>query len=76
MKWGVIGNLGGQRMKDVVLEAIKYREGKESGSASQAQQDRQISEQRKGLKKSKKHNEEVNNAASKEQLSTLKKGLQ
>ena len=32
MKWGVIGNLGEQRMKDVVLEAIKYKEGKESGS--------------------------------------------
>ena len=42
MKWGVIGNLGEQRMKEVVLEAIKYREGKESGSASQAQQDRNI----------------------------------
>ena len=40
MKWGVIGNLGEQKMKDVVLEAIKYTEQKESGSASQAQQDR------------------------------------
>jgi HK97 family phage major capsid protein len=76
MKWGVIGNLGEQRMKDVVLEAIKYREGKESGSASQAQQDRQISEQtEKALKnKVKEHNEEVNNAASKRTtLGTLKK---
>ena len=67
MKWGVIGNLGEQRMKDVVLEAIKYREGKESGSASQAQQDRQVSNAvEKGLReKVEKHNEEVNNAASK-----------
>ena len=67
MKWGVIGNLGEQRMKDVVLEAIKYREGKESGSASQAQQDRQVSDAvEKGLReKVEKHNEEVNNAASK-----------
>ena len=40
MKWGVIGTLGEQKMKDVVLEAIKYVELKESGSASQAQQDR------------------------------------
>ena len=67
MKWGVIGNLGEQRMKDVVLEAIKYREGKESGSASQAQQDRQVSDAvEKGLReKVEEHNEEVNNAASK-----------
>ena len=43
MKWGVIGNLGEQRMKDVILEAIKYKEGKEYGSASQAQADRQLS---------------------------------
>ena len=40
MKWGVIGALGEQKMKDVVLEAIKYVEQKEYGSASQAQQDR------------------------------------
>ena len=40
MKWGIIGTLGEQKMKDVVLEAIKYVEQKESGSASQAQQDR------------------------------------
>ncbi len=67
MKWGVIGTLGEQRMKDVVLEAIKYREGKESGSASQAQQDRQVSDAvEKGLReKVKEHNEEVNNADSK-----------
>ncbi len=67
MKWGVIGNLGEQRMKDVVLEAIKYKEGKESGSASQAQQDRQVSDAvEKGLReKVEEHNEEVNNAASK-----------
>ena len=67
MKWGVIGTLGEQRMKDVVLEAIKYREGKESGSASQAQQDRQVSDAvEKGLReKVEKHNEEVGNVASK-----------
>ena len=76
MKWGVIGTLGEQRMKDVVLEAIKYREGKESGSASQAQQDRQISAKtEKALEnKVKEHNEEVNNVASKRTtLGTLKK---
>ena len=66
-KWGIIGTLGEQGMKDVILEAIKYREGKESGSASQAQQDRQVSDAvEKGLReKVKEHNEEVNNAASK-----------
>tara|TARA_B100001027_G_scaffold102043_1_gene70136 strand:- start:10929 stop:13622 length:2694 start_codon:yes stop_codon:yes gene_type:complete len=67
MKWGVIGTLGEQKMKDVVLEAIKYTEQKESGSASQAQQDRQVSDAvEKGLReKVEKHNEEVNNVASK-----------
>ena len=40
MKWGVIGTLVEQKMKDVVLEAINV-EQKESGSTSQAQQDRQ-----------------------------------
>ena len=76
MKWGVIGTLGEQRMKDVVLEAIKYVELKESGSASQAQQDRQISAKtEKALEnKVKEHNEEVNNVASKRTtLGTLKK---
>ena len=76
MKWGVIGTLGEQKMKDVVLEAIKYVEQKESGSASQAQQDRQISAKtEKALEnKVKEHNEEVNNAASKRTtLGTLKK---
>ena len=76
MKWGVIGTLGEQKMKDVVLEAIKYVEQKESGSASQAQQDRQISEKtEKALEnKVKEHNEEVNNVASKRTtLGTLKK---
>ena len=76
MKWGVIGTLGEQRMKDVVLEAIKYVEQKESGSASQAQQDRQISAKtEKALEnKVKEHNEEVNNVASKRTtLGTLKK---
>ena len=67
MKWGVIGTLGEQRMKDVVLEAIKYTELKEYGSASQSQQDRQVSESvEKGLrKKVEEHNEEVGNVASK-----------
>ena len=67
MKWGVIGNLGEQKMKDVVLEAIKYVEQKESGSASQAQQDRQVSNAvEEGLrKKVEEHNEEVGNVASK-----------
>ncbi len=76
MKWGVIGTLGEQKMKDVVLEAIKYVEQKESGSASQAQQDRQISAKtEKALEnKVKEHNEEVNNVASKRTtLGTLKK---
>ena len=67
MKWGVIGTLGEQKMKDVVLEAIKYVEQKESGSASQAQQDRQVSASvEEGLrKKVEEHNEEVGNVASK-----------
>ena len=67
MKWGVIGTLGEQKMKDVVLEAIKYTEQKESGSASQAQQDRQVTDEvEKGLKKKvEDHNEEVGNVASK-----------
>ena len=66
-KWGVIGTLGEQGMKDVILEAIKYKEEKESGSASQAQQDRQVSDAvEKGLReKVEKHNEEVGNVASK-----------
>jgi len=42
IKWLIIGNLGEQKMKDVILEAIKYLEQKESGSASQAQQDREM----------------------------------
>jgi len=67
MKWGVIGTLGEQKMKDVVLEAIKYLEQKESGSASQAQQDRQVSDSvEKALRdKVEEHNEEVGNVASK-----------
>ena len=67
MKWGVIGTLGEQKMKDVVLEAIKYVEQKESGSASQAQQDRQVSASvEEGLRnKVEEHNEEVGNVASK-----------
>ena len=66
-KWGIIGTLGEQGMKDVILEAIKYVEQKESGSASQAQQDRQVSDAvEKGLKKKvEEHNEEVGNATTK-----------
>ena len=33
MKWGVIGNLGRTKNGRMFIEAIKYREGKESGSA-------------------------------------------
>ena len=74
MKWGVIGTLGEQRMKDVVLEAIKYLEQKESGSASQAQQDRQISAKtEKALEnKVEEHNEEVKMQKQKEQPTHLK----
>ena len=42
IKWLSIGTLGERGMKDVILEAIKYLEIKESGSASQAQQDRNM----------------------------------
>lgn len=45
MKWGVIGVLGEQGMKDVILEAIKYLEQKEYGSASEAQQSRIVERQ-------------------------------
>jgi HK97 family phage major capsid protein len=75
-KWGVIGTLGEQGMKDVILEAIKYKEGKEFGSASQAQADRQISSKTEKALQNKvdEHNKEVNNAASKRTtLGTLKK---
>jgi|TARA_R100000329_G_scaffold151428_1_gene147511 Caudovirus prohead protease. len=82
MKWGVIGTLGEQKMKDVVLEAIKYTEQKESGSASQAQQDRQVTDEvEKGLKKKvEDHNEEVGNVASKRTtyrtlLAVFKRGI-
>jgi len=82
MKWGVIGTLGKQKMKDVVLEAIKYTEQKESGSASQAQQDRQVTDEvEKGLKKKvEDHNEEVGNVASKRTtyrtlLAVFKRGI-
>jgi HK97 family phage major capsid protein len=52
MKWGVIGTLGEQGMKDVILEAVKFLEDKE---------DRQVSEQvEQGLRnKVEEHNEEV-----------------
>ena len=82
MKWGVIGTLGEQKMKDVVLEAIKYTEQKESGSASQAQQDRQVTDKvEKALKKKvEDHNEEVGNVASKRTtyrtlLAVFKRGI-
>ena len=82
MKWGVIGTLGKQKMKDVVLEAIKYTEQKESGSASQAQQDRQVTDKvEKALKKKvEDHNEEVGNVASKRTtyrtlLAVFKRGI-
>nr|BAR29267.1 phage major capsid protein [uncultured Mediterranean phage uvMED]BAR29310.1 phage major capsid protein [uncultured Mediterranean phage uvMED]BAR29329.1 phage major capsid protein [uncultured Mediterranean phage uvMED]BAR29359.1 phage major capsid protein [uncultured Mediterranean phage uvMED]BAR29400.1 phage major capsid protein [uncultured Mediterranean phage uvMED] len=67
IKWLSIGTLGERGMKDVILEAIKYLELKESGSASQAQQDRQVSSTvEKGLKnKVEEHNEKVGNVASK-----------
>ena len=67
LKWGVIGVLGEQGMKDVILEAIKYLEQKEYGSASEAQKDRQVSDRVETAlrNKVKEHNEEVNNAATK-----------
>ena len=67
IKWLSIGTLGERVMKDVILEAIKYLELKESGSASQAQQDRQVSSTvEKGLKnKVEEHNEKVGNVTSK-----------
>lgn len=34
MKWGIIGTLGEQKMKDVVLEAIKYEEDKDERDVS------------------------------------------
>ena len=49
MKWGVIGTLGEQKMKDVVLEAIKYREQQEYGSASQAQADRDLAQRQETI---------------------------
>ncbi len=63
MKWGVIGTLGEQRMKDAMLELIKKLEGKKD-------EDRALSdlpdETQKSLrKKAEEHNEEVNNVASK-----------
>ena len=67
MKWLSIGTLGERGMKDVILEAIKYLEQKEYGSASQAQADRQVSNKvEKALrKKAEDHNEQVGNVASK-----------
>ncbi len=67
LKWGVIGVLGEQGMKDVILEAIKYLEQKEYGSASEAQKDRQVSDRVETALRNKveEHNEEVNNAATK-----------
>ena len=53
MKWGVIGNLGEQGMKDVILELTKKLEGKK--------EENQVSnEVKKGLeKKVEEHNEEI-----------------
>ena len=67
MKWLSVGTLGERGMKDVILEAIKYLEQKEYGSASQAQADRQVSNNvEKALrKKAEDHNEQVGNVASK-----------
>tara|TARA_R100000654_G_scaffold821_4_gene3166 strand:+ start:373 stop:3447 length:3075 start_codon:yes stop_codon:yes gene_type:complete len=58
MKWLVIGTLGEQKMKDVILEAVKYLEDKEDRSA-----ERQVSKTvEKGLrKKVEDHNEEYGN---------------
>ena len=67
MKWLTIGTLGERGMKDVILEAIKYLEQEAYGSASQAQADRQVSNNvEKALrKKAEDHNEQVGNVASK-----------
>ena len=53
MKWGVIGTLGEQGMKDVILELVKKQEGRK--------EDRQLSDEvEKGLaNKRDEHNEEV-----------------
>jgi len=53
IKWGVIGNLGEQGMKDVILELVKKREGK--------QEERKLSDEvEAGLEtKRDEHNEEV-----------------
>lgn len=58
IKWGVIGTLGEQRMKDVILELTKKQEGKKNIDI------KQVSETvKKALeKKVKDHNEEVSDA--------------
>ena len=58
IKWLVIGTLGEQKMKDVILEAVKYLEDKEK-----AKEERQVSKTvEKGLrKKVEDHNEEYGN---------------
>lgn len=55
MKWLVIGTLGEQRMKDAILEAVKYLEDKEDRSA-----ERQVSaKEEKGIRnKLEEHNKE------------------
>ena len=63
MKWGVIGTIGEQGMKDAMLELIKKLEGKKD-------EDRGLSdlpdETQKALRrKATEHNEEVNNAKTK-----------
>ncbi len=63
MKWGVIGTLGEQGMKDAMLELIKKLEGKKD-------EDRGLSDlpdqtQKALRRKATEHNEEVNNAKTK-----------
>lgn len=55
MKWGIIGTLGEQRMKDIVLEAVKYLEEKD-----ERKEEREVSDEvREALQtKVDEHNEE------------------
>lgn len=57
IKWGVIGTLGEQGMKDVILELIKKLEGKKEGERAQ----RELSEEVETALENKRneHNEEV-----------------
>jgi HK97 family phage major capsid protein/HK97 family phage prohead protease len=63
MKWGVIGTLGEQRMKDAMLELIKKLEGKKD--EERALSDLPDETQKSLRKKADEHNDEVNNVASK-----------